>query len=147
MRNRKEKINLKVFFVIFIITLFYIFLLSSFPIKNKICCMYGSSRYHGPLLEISKVVDDYEIAKYVYKYSTPKLLSMGYTVLINWITVIINLFLSLTISSFIYPIITNNIYKKKNFWIYAIIVGIILTILLHLFFRFTLFNWGQYIAG
>lgn len=146
-KEAKKKFNLKSFLVVFFFSLLYIFLLSSFPIKNKICCMFGSTRYHGPLFLVSKTVETYEEAQYVYEYSTPKLMSLGYGIYINWSTVVINLCLTISLSFLIHKIITNDIHKKKNFWIYAVIVGIVITILLYLFFRFTLLNSGHYIAG
>ncbi len=147
MEDKKEELNLKTFLMIFGSSLLYILLLSSFPIKNKICCMFGSTRYHGPLFLVSKTVETYEEAQYVYEYSTPKLINLGYTVYINWSTIVINIFLALVLSFLIHKIITNKIYQKKNFWIYAVIVGIVITILLYLFFRSRLLNSGHYIAG
>ena len=117
MEDKKEKLNLKTFLIIFGSSLLYIFLLSSFPIKNKICCMFGSTRYHGPLFLVSETVETYEEAQYVYEYSTSKLINLGYTIYINWTTVIINVFLTIVLSFLIHKIITNKIYQKKNFWI------------------------------
>ncbi|HKM20269.1 MAG TPA: hypothetical protein VJY47_03585 [Candidatus Dojkabacteria bacterium] len=147
MKDKKEKLNLKTFLIIFCFSLLYVFLLSSFPIKNKVCCMFGVSRYHGPLFGVSNSVETYEEAQYVYKYSTPKLISLGYDFAVNWVLVVIDVFLALALSSLIQKIITNKIYKKKNFWIYAVIVGITITIVLHLIFRSILLNSGSYIAG
>jgi len=146
MKEKKEKFNIKTFVVVFF-SLLYIFLLSSFPIKNKTCCMYGSARYHGPLFLVSTGFETSEEAQYVYKYSTSKLISLGYTPYINWSTIVINIFLALVLSFLIHKIITNKIYKKKNFWIYAVIVGVTITIVLHLIFRTILLNSGSYIAG
>ena len=147
MKEKKEKLNLKTFLMIFGSSLLYIFLLSSFPIKNKICCMFGSTRYHGPLFLVSKTVETYEEAQYVYKYSTLKLISLGYDFAVNWVLVVIDIFLALVLSFLIHKIITNKIYKKKNFWIYVVIVGVAITIVLHLIFRSILLNSGNYIAG
>lgn len=147
MKDKKEKLNLKTFLIIFCSSLLYVFLLSSFPIKNKICCMYSASRYHGLLFGVSTMTESYTVAEYVYKYSTPKLISLGYDFAVNWVLVVVNIFLALALSFLIQKIITNKIYKKKNFWIYAVIVGITITIVLHLIFRTILLNSGNYIAG
>ncbi len=147
MKEAKTKFNIKTFIVVIFFSLLYIFLLSSFPIKNKICCMYGSTRYHGPLFLVSKTVENYEEAQYVYEYSTPKLINLGYTININWSTIIINVFLTIALSFLIQKILTNKIYHKKYFWIYTVIVGVVITILFYLFFRSILLNSGHYIAG
>jgi hypothetical protein len=109
--------------------------------------MYGSTRYHGPLFLVSKTVENYEEAQYVYEYSTPKLINLGYTININWSTIIINVFLTIALSFLIQKILTNKIYHKKYFWIYTVIVGVVITILFYLFFRSILLNSGHYIAG